>query len=476
MNKPTSPNKSLHKNGKFERTLCIIGYLIVPTFFIILYCLMLMSYEDLHQSYSEMNMTIPGILNRIFHYIPRAGEFFQHVAVHHMSLTAAIGLDIIFRLAIATISSSLIYFCTYFVLGKKPSLHYKDLLIYLGFFLILMFSEVSEVFTYRFSYVNNYILAALITVTFLLPFRLKSSTDNIWAIIGMVILGFLFGISTEIGPLAFAIILFVWSIIKLTKKQLYFKNFFKTYKLQIFGILGVCCGLAFFYLGGGISNRTNGGYAEAYDYVSMLSILKGNALATIYKLWQHAWFNMRYLMFAPLLIGTFILVQNLIIKKYKKVSSAATLTIKIHAVVLSFCILYMGASCQIKVLDDMYPRYFFLVYLAIFISIFTFLKFLFDYFSFSEKSLKISSIICTTLSAIAIIDMTFAFTLYHIQLGDQLNLISPNPGKGVLVEPGYTHTTMIPSPIFKFAQMSPYDWGDIGSGYMKYGYGPKAEQ
>ncbi len=476
MSKLKTSKKKTDTSRKREKIICIVGYLIVPVFFLLLYCLMFMSYEDLHQSYSEMDMSIPTILNRIFHYIPRVGEFYQHIAVHYMSINTTFGLDIIFRFLAALITSSFIYFCTYFVLGKKPTLNYKSLIIYLGFFLILMISEVSEVFTYRFSYAHNYILAALITITFLLPFRLKVHTSNFWKICGMIILGFFFGISTEIGPIAILIIFTVQIIIKFFKKQIHIKNFCRTYKLQIFGILGTLGGLIFFYLGGGIGNRTSGGYAEVYDYVSIFSVFKGSFLPSIYRLWQHAWFNMRYLMFAPLLIGVFILVQNLISKQHPHKASSILSSTKIHVFALSFCILYMGASCQIKVLDDMYPRYFFLVYLAIFISIFTFFKFLFDIFNIKEKTFRICSIILVSLSAIAIIDMVFAFTFYHFQIQDQVNRISPNPGVGVTVETGYTHSTMVPSPIFKFAQMSPFDWGDLGNGYMKYGYGPKINQ
>ncbi len=461
---------------KREKITCIIGYLLVPLFFVLLYCLMFMSYEDLHQSYTEANMSSPEIIHNIYFYIPRIGEFFQHLAVHNMSLSVSLGLDIIFRLLTATLATTLIYFCTYFILGKKPSLKYKDLLIYLGCFLILMVSEVSEVFTFRFSYANNYIIAALITVTFLLPFRLKTQQTKKWQIFGMLLLGILFGMSTEIGPLAILAILFVWLIIKIIKKQFHFKTFLRQYKLQIIGIIGVLIGILIFYLGGGLKARTSGGYAEVYDYVSIFSIVKGDTFITIYKLWQHLWFNMRYLMFAPLIICIFILTESLIVKNNRKKDKKMPNHIFLYVTILAFCALYMGASCQIKVLDDMYPRYMFLVYVAIFMAVLAFINFLLDSFRLQEKPLRITNIVLIILSSVAIVDMSFAFVVYRIQIGDQLYKIQSNPGVGVFIKSSYNDVTMIPSPIFRFAQMTPFDWGNLGNGYMKYGYGPNPKQ
>ena len=72
--------------------------------------------------------------------------------------------------------------------------------------------------------------------------------------------------------------------------------------------------------------------------------------------------------------------------------------------------------------------------------------------------------------------MIAAFTIYRIQISDQLYKIQPDyENQTVLITEEYSKTTMIPSPIFKLSQLSPFDWGNLGDGYMKYGYGPKAD-
>ena len=83
---------------KREKILCLIGYIIVPLFFIILYLIMFMSYEDLYQSYVQADRSVPTIIHDVYFYLPRIGEIFQHIAVHFMTLSTSFGADLFFRL------------------------------------------------------------------------------------------------------------------------------------------------------------------------------------------------------------------------------------------------------------------------------------------------------------------------------------------------------------------------------------------
>lgn len=475
INKPHRLNQhTKHAHPKRERIICSIGYIIIPLFFLTLYLIMYMSYEDIYQSYAGSSSSTLDIINVTYHALPRIGELYQRVAVHFMDISTSFGLNLCFRIITAILAILLVYLASFFVLKKRPRLQYKDLAIFLGFFLICMISEVSEVFTFRFSYANNYIIAAVLTIGFLLPFRLHSKTKSIWQIIGMVILGVLFGMSTEIGPLAILIIFSVWACIKLAKKQLHIKKILQSYKMQIFGIIGMLIGIALVFSTGSLFNRAGGSYGEYYDYVSLFDVFKKDSALVLYKLWQHAWFNMRYLMFTPLIIGIFITAEALISKYIKHAKSNHPL----YLCILAFCAIYMGASCQLKVLDDLYPRYFFLIYVAIFVAILTFINFLISTFPPREKSLRITSNLLLILSGVAFLDMVFAFTVYRTQINNQLYKIQLNPNHTnteeiVQITEDYSHTTMIPSPVFKFAQLSPFDWGDFGDNYLKYGYGPQ---
>ena len=310
-----------------------------------------MSYEDIYQSYAWHDKNVPEIIKSIYLFIPHTGEIFQRIAAHFMTISTSFSPDLFFRIITALMGFLTIYLSTFFILKKRPQLQYRDVSIYLGLFLLLLAFETSEVLTFRFSYANNYLTAAALTVGFLLPFRIHAKAKHPWQYFGVLVLGILFGMSTEIGTLAILAIFCFWFLIKLFKKQIN-RSFFSNNKLQLIGIIGMIIGITFAFANGSLLNRASSNYGEYYDYVSIFDVLKGNALVTLYKLWQHAWFNMRYLMFAPFMIGIFILTESLIGKHVKKPKN----NIRFYLCTLVFYALYMGASCQLKVLDDLYPR------------------------------------------------------------------------------------------------------------------------
>ena len=182
-----------YKKVKIKNIICLLGYLLVPIFFIILYFLMTETIEDIWQGKSVVGMSLLDNLSKTYHNIPRLGEFFQFIAVSNMTPHLTFGLDLVFRLITALVASGIVYLGTWFIVGKRPTLKYKDLIIYLGIFLLMMITDFGNVLTHRFSYANNYAFAALTTLGFLLPFRLKTEKFSVIRLIGILILGFLFG-------------------------------------------------------------------------------------------------------------------------------------------------------------------------------------------------------------------------------------------------------------------------------------------
>lgn len=456
-------NKEVNKkHSSIEKKLCICGYAIIPVFFIALYFLMTETYEDILQSNSEALMTPGEIIDRIYNYIPRLGEFFQHIAVHYMTLQVSLGLDAIFRLVTAAIATGTVYLTTVFILGRKPRFCYGDMTTALGTLLVIMISVFSESFTYRFSYANNYVLGLLVGVATLALFRFEFKNVQWWKLVATALLGFAFGISTEIAPVAFLILVCAWAIVKIfMRKELKLKDLWAKYRLQLFAIGGLIVGLAFFYLGGGLGERTNGGYATVYDYISPMGIFK-DTLVTGYKLLHHVWYNIRYVFFAIPLMGLFIFVEASLFKK----TNQHYLFWQI--MLLAFCILFVGATSLIAVHDDLYPRFMLPVFIAILIASALFIRHVSLEAKISEKTKKITATIAVALGTVLIIDTAFAFALYNITLRPMLEAIQYNPGEEVIIGPTEGSYTMIPSPIFSLKQLPPFDWGPSAD-YAKFG-------
>lgn len=445
----------------FERKICVLGYALVPLFFVVLYLLMTETYEDIRQSNIDATLSVGGIVDSVYHYIPRLGEFYQHLAVHYMTPQASFGPDLVFRLLTAAVASGTVYMSTVFVLGRKLKIQYEDVVIYLGIMLFMMISIFSEVFTYRFSYANNYVLGLFVTIGFLLLFRLKLSGNKWYKIFGGIVLGFAFGISTELAPVAFLILVGVYTVVKILKKEISWSDLWGKYRLQTFAVIGLVAGLAFFYLGGGMTARTDGGYAKVYEYVSLSGLLH-NTVETVYTLVRHLWYNIRYVFFAIPLMTLFIFVEATLFKKEK----AKYLWWQV--LLFAFCVLFFGATTLIAVHDDLYPRFMVPVFIAIMLSTMLFIRHIVEYGKVSEKSLRVTSVVVVSLSVILTFDMAFAFISYNRTVAPALEAIHYNPGNELIIDQIEGNYTMVPSPIFSLKQLTPFDWGP-SMDYAKFG-------
>ena len=377
-----------------------------------------------------------------------------------MDTQTALGFGLILRLIDAAICVALIYLLTVFILKRHPRLVYKDALIYLGLFVLLMLFETSETFMYRFSYVHNYILALLATVGFLLPYRLNLHTSKPLALIGMVLLGFLFGISNEITPIAVIIILVALGIIHKITTGITIKRFAKDYRLQLAGVLGILLGLLFFYIGAGIEGRTNGGYGLVYEYIH-LGELFSHPRYFIATFIDHFWYNIRYLAFALVLL---LLITFSAFVRHKQ---SQPNQLPLYLCILAFCLLFLGASSLIKLHDDIYTRFLLPVYVAVFVGIFVYLN---EQLSLADVNLqtftKISCIVCLGISVLMTIDMTYAMLRYHIKVAPLCEQIIQD-GQVITIEEFSESPYMESSPIFHFRQLTPVNW-DNENIYMKY--------
>lgn len=446
--------------GKREKWLCIFGYALVPVFFVLLYLLMTKTYEDLLQGLAHEEQSVGEILRYVYGYIPRLGEFFQHIATHFMTPQASFGLDMLFRVMTAMFASGIVYLSAVFVCGRRLKLCYKDLIIYLGIFLFYMFSVFSAAFTYRFSDANNYTLALLASVGFLLVFRLRFHEDKWWNIVGVLLLGFCFGISTEIAPIAFLLILVIWLIVEKVHKKNSIKMLCKNNKMQFLAVVGLIIGLVFFYSGAGMGARTGGAYSEMYDYVGLSDLIK-NPIYNGVKLVEHAWFNMRYLFFAVPMFGVILLVEGVFYKSKK--------LFYWQVMLLTFCVLFIGASSLILVRDELYARFMVPVFGAVVLSLFLFVGHILEKRTIRTQVIFVSAIVCLALGVLANIDMTVGFVRYNRIMSTQVDAFYYDKEFN-LVRTGVEtyHENMTPSLVLRLMQLTPFNWGR-NSQYLKFG-------
>lgn len=456
------------KNEKFsfyEKYICIFLFLVVPLFFTILYFLMTESYEDILHYSSDMNSDILKLLDGIYHYIPRLGEFYQRIATHFMSIQFSFGLDAIFRLLSVLMSWGLIYGITFLTLGRKIRMKYSDVLVYFAYFVIFMVSPISEIFTYRFSYIHNYILSALVTVTFLCFYRTKIEKVTLLKFVLILFLGFFFGISTEVSPIAFLMIVAGWLVVNLVQKKVSIASLFKKYKLQLVGACGVLLGLLFFYAGAGLGVRTGGTYAQIYDYVSPTLLFKSPSYL-FFCLYKHFWYNIRYIaFFFPLLV--IIFCSEVYLKRKKEIDE---IKIENQIYCILFVVLSFGAGSLINIHDDLYVRFLSQPLMAMVIIFMIYIHQILILLELKNQTKLKIGIGTVILAILMLLDVSYAFSVYHIQVKADLDKIHPVHGGGPVVDKldFLELKEMKPSPIFHWKQLTPYDWGKIHH-YLKYG-------
>lgn len=441
---------------KRSQVICFISYLIVPVFFVVLYLAMTMNYEDLYQREAYLDDSVGTVLDRIYHWLPRTGEIWQRLAVHLMTPQLSFGWDLVFRLAIAAMASGLVYLLTVFVLGRRPRLAYRDAFIFLGLFICLILLGTSEIFTFNFSYTHNYVISGLLMVAFALPYRLGLSSRHPAVLIGMLILGALLGLASEIIPVALLIIFAgfaIWQLV-IHPNLRSVREFWRRYRLQIIGAIGLICGLIIYYLGVNLSSRTDGGYSVVYDYVSPLGIFS-DPIITIGKLVRHFFYNIRGLHFAIILMA-FIMLLEYVNYRQKREQRLALLV-----GCFVFCVLYVGATSILAMHDDIYVRLMAPVYITVYASVWLYAsRFLLSRAIFSERAARNFWIIATVVGVLMVGDLSYAMIRYNIKARPYLQDITVDEGFFPVFDSDLVHGAqdMSPSPLFQFQQSSPFHW------------------
>jgi len=452
----------------FEKVFCAASYTLIGAFFLSLYMLMTMGFEDLYQKAAYLNASLAENLVATFKYIPRLGEFYQKATIVHMDAQVSSVADVIFRVLIALAAVAFVYLATYLILARRPKLKYKDALIFLLVFMFLIIGPFRDVFMDHFATVNNYLFAILAFVALLLLFRLKSNFKHPLALLGVLLLGFVVGISTEITPLAIIFIVVGLTAYLVFKKRLKIKDIIFKYRTQIIAVVGIVCGLIFFYVGAGISTRVDGAYREVYDYVSIFSIIRDPLL--ILRLIEHIDYNLRYLTYVIPGILIFIMTEYYFLKSRIAVKKTY-LNIQVYC--LAFVILYVLATSQIKLLDDLYFRFMLPVFVVMTISTLMFVNHLLELIKPTQKILCAVTVAAAVIVTIATIDLNFAMIRFHRKVAPDVSKVELVPGViditttsahgpvkevGKVIFDSPTTIHMSPSPIFQFKQSSPFVW------------------
>lgn len=293
---------------------------LTAVFFITSYFGITTSGEDVFQGAG----TTPAVLEdakAAFAHNARIPDMYAWSVINFFDYQYSFGIDTIFRLIDVALGIGMLYLITYIILGRKLEFELKDALIWTLCFLMLFLTPHGRVLYAGFSAIHNYLLIAIISLGFTLPYlrKLRGAKINStwWRAALMLLAGLAFGLSSNLTPIAFlltfALILIIQTIheksLRTTLKHL------ETW--EILGILGILIGMAIAYLGGpGVSDYLQNGYATEYNYISLETLFTAPG-SSIISLAKHLINNTARVLLPALALLATVAIIRLLRKKFK---------------------------------------------------------------------------------------------------------------------------------------------------------------
>ena len=443
-------NKLMHIK-KFKTIPYIVGFAVIPLFFVIMTLMMTLSGEDILHKTHASSQTWTQTVHHVYNYLPRLGEFFQRLSIEFYDYQVNdFGIGTLLRLFDALICVMLVYVVSMVIVGRRLELNTKDCLVAISVFLALILFRYNEVFMMRFSYLHNY-LPILLSMAMAIYILFYVNRRTILAMLGSLVVGFVLGMSSEIVPIAFLTIITLYVLYKLYKK-VNFKKIITTNVAVSVLTIGIIVGMAVMMSNGAIFNRGSQAYAEVYDYVGVSGLISETKY-TLIKLINHFMFNGRYILIAIFAMFTFLLGELFLLKmniaKDKK-------QVMMQLFLLCFAMLYLAAASQLSVLDDLYARFMSPVFLSVVMSFGLFIYHIMQLLQPKDIYLKIVLVLVVVVSLVATIDLYKGMVRTKELYGAEIARIKNSEFDKVCFD-RINHKQTYPSLIFQFTTLPPFE-------------------
>lgn len=250
-------------------------YSLPVLFFIVAYFMIIVSGEDIYQGAHSAPDIISDSL-AAFEHSARFSDMYAWSVINFFDYRFSFGIDTIFRIIDVLMAFGIFYFMTDFIVGHRPKFNLKDSLIFNLCFLTTILTINGCALYNGFSMIHNYLIIALATLVFLLPyihfFQNRPIPEKWWFSIIMFFVGLMFGSSSNITPLAAICTFIIMFIIYLCKKKtIPWKRLLVSW--QFWGVAGTIISVILCNIfGNGIENYATSIYAENYEYLSFAQI------------------------------------------------------------------------------------------------------------------------------------------------------------------------------------------------------------
>ena len=346
-----------------KKIFSVFLYVLPVMFFVVSYFLLITTGEDIWQGAN----TAPNIFDdaiAAFHHSARLADMYAWAVINFFDYQFQFGVDIVFRVIDVLMACAIFYLATYIVLQRRPKLQLKDALIFGAIFFLVMATSFGVVLYVGWSKAHNYLLITLVSLLFCICYLrdiwgLKITKSKLFVPV-MVILGFLFGVMSNLTALVFGMTAVAYVIyLRIKKRKLPVKKFLCSWRLA--GIVGALIGVGIIFLvGNGVGDyEHNKIYLTACDFVSFEQIFS-NPFDSIWRIFLHTLYNFGRLLL-PFAVVSILLVIYFVYKyrkkqfKYKKMSKT---TCDIVFVLGAFATMHLIVVSQIFYIERIvFPAY-----------------------------------------------------------------------------------------------------------------------
>ncbi len=246
-------------------------YIIPVIFLIITYMFMTATAEDVLQGAGGHGDPLYGLI-MAFGYNSRLSDMYAYTVINFFDYQFSFGVDTIFRLLDVAMGVGIMFAMTSMIIGRKPRFCLTDGAVFAFTLPAIYLGHFCDSLYLGFSHLHNYLVICLFSMLFFLPFAMyvlgKGPKDGIVTWTAMFILGFLFGFSSNVTPVAFLatlLFLLIWLFVSGHKPQKIFRSWIFA---AVLGILAAC--VLMYVFGAGISHYADadGDYSVMTDYIT----------------------------------------------------------------------------------------------------------------------------------------------------------------------------------------------------------------
>ena len=425
-------------------------------FFIISYFLNTVSAEDIYQGANTFTGAFESAINVLFNH-GRLADAYGFFVIKFFNYQFEFGVDFFFRLIDVFMGCATIYLLVAFALGRRLQLTIKDALLFNIAAILLFLAPIGRTLYSGFSIIHNYLLIGLLPLLFFIPFIRELNgaklPQSLFFNILMFMLGVIFGLSSNLVPLAFIIALLIIGCYKLCRHQT-----FQTWLLpwKVSSLLGVVTGILLsFFVFSGINGYMNESYMSVNDYLPFTDLLI-SPVSSLPKLFTHEFHNFRRLLLPLGAVAIALFAFYFVIfKRHHATKLHFSKTQKI----LTFFVLIFMFTNMLTLSQIIAPhRLIYPAYLCGIIFVLILVSLVFD--SFITRIPKTLLVIATSIiSLILVVTHAYLLLSYRAQTAQILYNIKTSPKSVLCINRSDTtlHHTIAGSPLLAQDEML-IDW------------------